>query len=57
MAADAAWFAAAQALRATCHRYTVEHDLHLYLKRTWALAAAWGDAGWHRDRVASALGI
>ncbi len=32
--------------------YTVEHDLHLFLKRTWALEAAWGDAPQHRERVA-----
>jgi alkylation response protein AidB-like acyl-CoA dehydrogenase len=58
MASDAAWFVGRQALQ--CHGaigYTVEHDLHLYLKRTWALASAWGDAGWHRARVADALSI
>jgi alkylation response protein AidB-like acyl-CoA dehydrogenase len=58
MASDAAWFVGRQALQ--CHGaigYTVEHDLHLYLKRTWALAKAWGDAAWHRDRVGTALGI
>jgi alkylation response protein AidB-like acyl-CoA dehydrogenase len=58
MASDAAWRAGRAALQ--CHGaigYTVEHDLHLYLKRTWALAKAWGDAGWHRDRVAAAIGI
>ncbi len=32
--------------------YTWEHDLHLWLKRGWALSAAWGDAAWHRRRVA-----
>jgi alkylation response protein AidB-like acyl-CoA dehydrogenase len=37
--------------------YTVEHDLHLYLKRSEALARAWGDAAWHRRRVAAALGL
>jgi len=31
--------------------YTVEYDLHMWMKRAWALAAAWGDAAWHRDRV------
>lgn len=36
--------------------YTEEHDLHLWLKRTRALASAWGTAAWHRDRVATALG-
>jgi hypothetical protein len=58
MASDAAWFVGRQALQ--CHGaigYTVEHDLQLYLKRTWALADAWGDAAWHRDRVAQAIGI
>jgi len=58
MASDAARFVGRQALQ--CHGaigYTVEADLHLYLKRSWALAAAWGDAAWHRDRVGRALGI
>jgi alkylation response protein AidB-like acyl-CoA dehydrogenase len=32
--------------------YTLEHDLHLFMKRAWALAATWGDAAWHRRRVA-----
>jgi len=35
--------------------YTVEYDLHMWIKRSWALAAAWGDAGWHRNRVKNAL--
>jgi alkylation response protein AidB-like acyl-CoA dehydrogenase len=35
--------------------YTEEHDLHLWLKRTRALASAWGTAAWHRERVAAAL--
>ncbi len=30
--------------------YTWEHDLQLWMKRGWALAAAWGDAAWHRAR-------
>ncbi|HET6951359.1 MAG TPA: acyl-CoA dehydrogenase family protein [Acidimicrobiales bacterium] len=58
LASDAAWRAGRAALQ--CHGaigYTVEHDLHLYLQRTWALAKAWGDAGWHRDRVARAIGV
>ncbi len=41
-----------------CHGaigYTTEYDLHLYLKRSWALAAAWGDESWHRARVALAV--
>lgn len=58
MASDAARFVGRQALQ--CHGaigYTVEADLHLYMKRAWALAPAWGDAAWHRDRVGQALGI
>jgi alkylation response protein AidB-like acyl-CoA dehydrogenase len=35
--------------------YTWEHDLHLWMKRAWALAAAWGDAAWHRARISAAL--
>jgi alkylation response protein AidB-like acyl-CoA dehydrogenase len=38
-----------------CHgaiAYTTEYDLHLFAKRVWALAPAWGDARWHRDRIA-----
>jgi alkylation response protein AidB-like acyl-CoA dehydrogenase len=51
-ASDAAETAARVALQ--CHGaigYTTEYDLHLYMKRTWALARAWGDAAWHRARV------
>lgn len=58
MASDAAWFVGRQALQ--CHGaigYTVEADLHLYMKRTWALAKAWGDATWHRDRYGVEIGI
>src|SRR4051812_39601736 len=35
--------------------YTFEHDLHVWLKRTWTLSALWGNAQWHRDRVARSL--
>jgi len=35
--------------------YTFEFDLHLWMKRAWALAAAWGDAAHHRRRVADAI--
>ena len=55
-ASDAAEFVADVALQ--CHGaigYTTEHDLHFWLKRTWALAASWGDAAWHRRRVAHEL--
>lgn len=35
--------------------YTVEYDLHLFAKRTWALAKDWGTAEQHRALVAQAL--
>ncbi|HTK16845.1 MAG TPA: acyl-CoA dehydrogenase family protein [Acidimicrobiia bacterium] len=52
--------AALQTARAAlqCHGaigYTTEYDLHLYLKRSWALARSWGDAAFHRDRVSRAI--
>ena len=43
-----------------CHGaigYTTEHDLHLYLKRSWALARTWGGADFHADRVAASIGV
>jgi alkylation response protein AidB-like acyl-CoA dehydrogenase len=58
MASDAASRAGRAALQ--CHGaigYTVEYDLHLWLKRTWALSRAWGDSSWHRDRVGRAIGV
>jgi alkylation response protein AidB-like acyl-CoA dehydrogenase len=58
MASDAAELVGRQALQ--CHGaigYTVEADLHLFLKRTWALARSWGDTAFHTDRVAAALGV
>lgn len=35
--------------------YTTEYDLHLFMKRAWALAASWGDAAHHEKIVANAL--
>jgi alkylation response protein AidB-like acyl-CoA dehydrogenase len=35
---------------------TWEHDLHLYLKRAKACEVAFGDATWHRERVARLIG-
>ncbi len=35
--------------------FTWEHDLHLYLKRSQLDQCSFGDAGWHRDRVAGIL--
>ena len=37
--------------------YAYEYDLHLWMKRSWALAEAWGDAAWHRDRIGRAIGV
>lgn len=57
MANDAAQLVGRKALQ--CHGaigYTVEADLHLFMKRTWALARTWGDTAHHTDRVAAALG-
>lgn len=31
--------------------YTWECDLHLWMKKVWALQAAWGDTSFHRRRV------
>lgn len=56
VASDAAEGAAAAALQ--CHGaigYTVEHDLHLFMKRAWALARRYGDSRSHRREVASRL--
>jgi hypothetical protein len=56
LASDAATLTASQALQ--CHGaigYSYEYDLHLFMKRAWALAATWGDAAWHRARVGRAI--
>jgi alkylation response protein AidB-like acyl-CoA dehydrogenase len=56
LASDAAGFTAEVALQ--CHGaigYTVEYDLHLFMKRTWALTRAWGDRSVHAEVVARSL--
>jgi len=56
MASEAATVAARAALQVHgAIGYTWEHDLHLWMKRAWALAAAWGDAAAHRARVLEIL--
>ncbi len=35
--------------------YTWECDLHLYLKRAWALAESWGSSADHRSRILASL--
>ncbi len=32
--------------------YTWEVDLHIFMKKAWALANTWGDAGFHKQRIA-----
>jgi alkylation response protein AidB-like acyl-CoA dehydrogenase len=53
---DAALVSARAALQ--CHGaigYTTEYDLHLYMKRAWALARSMGDGKLHRGRVAESI--
>jgi alkylation response protein AidB-like acyl-CoA dehydrogenase len=35
--------------------YTFEHDLHMWMKRTWTLSSLWGTKQWHKSRVARAV--
>lgn len=35
--------------------YTYEHDLHMWAKQVWSLSSRFGDARWHRARVADAV--
>ena len=51
-AGQAARFVAKQALQVHgAIGYTIECDLHMWMKRAWALAAAHGDSAYHRERV------
>jgi alkylation response protein AidB-like acyl-CoA dehydrogenase len=55
--ADAAAHQAAK-VALQCHGaigYTTEYDLHLYMKRSWALSRSWGDTKFHHGRVARAI--
>jgi alkylation response protein AidB-like acyl-CoA dehydrogenase len=55
-ASEAADFASKQAIQVHgAIGYTTELDLHLWCMRIFALRAAWGDASFHRERVAHAL--
>ena len=55
-ASDAATEAARVALQVHgAIGYTWECDLHLFLKRAWALAEAWGSAATHRRQVLDSL--
>jgi alkylation response protein AidB-like acyl-CoA dehydrogenase len=56
LAAEAATGAARVALQVHgAIGYTWECDIQLWMKPAWALAAAWGDAGFHRARVLERL--
>ncbi len=49
---QAAGIAARKSLQ--CHGaigYSFEYDLHLFMKRSWALSSAFGTTSFHRDRV------
>jgi alkylation response protein AidB-like acyl-CoA dehydrogenase len=37
--------------------YSFEYDLHMFMKRAWALARSFGDAHKHRRRVGDLLGL
>ena len=55
-ASDAATEAARVALQVHgAIGYTWECDLHLFLKRAWALSEAWGSAADHRASVLASL--
>jgi alkylation response protein AidB-like acyl-CoA dehydrogenase len=57
-ASDAGWRVTASAVQV--HGgigFTWEHDLHFLLKRAKANAHAFGDARWHRDRVAALAAV
>ena len=35
--------------------YTWEVDLHIFMKKAWALANTWGDAGFHKTRIGNRI--
>jgi alkylation response protein AidB-like acyl-CoA dehydrogenase len=56
MACEAAEAAAKTALQVHgAIGYTWEHDLHVWMRRAWTFAQEWGDAAWHRARLADAV--
>jgi alkylation response protein AidB-like acyl-CoA dehydrogenase len=56
LASDAAYRVSRVCLQAHgAMGYTVEYDLHLFMKRTWALARDWGTASEHRMMIARGL--
>ncbi len=56
VASEAAALAARTALQVHgAIGYTWEVDLHIWMKRAWALETAWGTSSWHRARIAAAV--
>jgi alkylation response protein AidB-like acyl-CoA dehydrogenase len=52
-ACEAAWLSARRSMQVHgAMGYTWETDLQMYMKRAWALDAAWGDRAFHKTRVA-----
>ncbi|MGH8541167.1 MAG: acyl-CoA dehydrogenase family protein [Stenotrophobium sp.] len=55
-AGEAALLAARKSLQAHgAMGYTWEADLQMFMKRAWALEAAWGTRAFHKSRVAAAI--
>ncbi|MGH8629822.1 MAG: acyl-CoA dehydrogenase family protein, partial [Burkholderiales bacterium] len=51
---EAAWLAARKSLQVHgAMGYTWETDLQMFVKRAWALDAAWGDRAFHKKRIAN----
>ena len=55
-AGDAAYLASRVALQVHgAIGYTAEFDLGLWINRVRAIVGAWGDASYHRQRIAASL--
>ncbi len=55
-AGDAGWLGARNGLQVHgAMGYTWEVDLQMFMKRAWVLDAAWGDRGFHNERLAQSL--
>jgi len=53
VAGEAAWLSARKSMQVHgAMGYTWEADLQMFMKRAWALDAAWGDRAFHKTRVA-----
>lgn len=55
---EAAWSAARKSIQVHgAMGYTWEVDLQMFMKRAWALDAAWGDRSFHQARLAQVLEV